>query len=110
MGSTVPIHSGLLGWLRQDLSDVTDLDKPYWIWAGAALGIWVGSETNDERGRISKGNRDRVFGFCHEEQSYIDRITGFYDGVVMAARSLILLDLGHCGLEQVMKVQWKKLN
>ena len=35
---------------------------------------------------------------------------GFMMGVVMAARSLILLDLGHCGLEQIMKVQWKKLN
>jgi hypothetical protein len=80
VGETVPIRGDLIGWLRQDLSDVTGSDKPYWTWAGAAFGIWVGSETNIERGRIPKGNRDRIFGFCHDEQSFIDRITGFYDG------------------------------
>jgi hypothetical protein len=110
VGSTVPIHSGLIGWLRQDLSDVTDLDKPYWIWAGAALGIWVGSETNDERGRISKGNRDRVFGFCHEEQSYIDRITGFYDGGCYGGEEFDLARLRSLWARAGNEVQWKKLN
>jgi hypothetical protein len=81
VGITVPIQDGLIGWLRQDLSDVIiGSDEPHWAWAGAAVGVWVGSETNNELGRIPKGNRDRVFGFCHEEQSFIDRITGFYDG------------------------------
>jgi hypothetical protein len=80
VGSTVPIQSGLIGWLRQDLSDVTDSNEPYWIWAGAALGIWAGNETNTEGRRTSKGKRERIFGFCHEEQSFIDRITGFYNG------------------------------
>ena len=35
---------------------------------------------------------------------------GFMMGVVMAARSLILLDLGHCGLEQVMKFSGRRLD
>ena len=48
VGSTVPIHGGLIGWLRQDMSDVTDSDESYWIWAGGALGIWIGTEKNND--------------------------------------------------------------
>jgi hypothetical protein len=110
VGSTVPIHGGLIGWLRQDLSAVTDSDEAYWIWAGAELGIWVGSETNTERGRISKGNPDRIFGFCHGEQSFIDRITGFYDGGQSGCEASDLARLRLLWARAGNEVQWKRVN
>ncbi|PYJ22510.1 MAG: hypothetical protein DME20_09605 [Verrucomicrobia bacterium] len=103
VGSTVPIHSGLIGWLREDLRDVTDSDEPYWIWAGPALGIWVGSETNSERGRYRKETVIASLVFVMKNIVSSTESRGFMMEVVMAARSLILLDLGCCGLKQVMK-------
>ena len=66
VGATVPIPNDLnapcIGWLREDM----------W-WEPASFGRWTGSESEakNEHGRI---------GFCHTGQSFIDRITGCYDG------------------------------
>lgn len=50
-----------VGWLTERHADG-------FCWGLAPFGLW---ESN---------NRDRIIGFCHEEQGYSDRITGSYDG------------------------------
>ncbi len=75
VGMTVPIHGTSIGWLRGNLP----VDRE-WAWNNAPFGIWKGSETEKAPGRFPLGNPEHVIGFCHEEQSFRDRITGFYDG------------------------------
>jgi hypothetical protein len=55
-----------------------DRVSPGWLreggwWSSAVFGRWKGSENE-------KNNPNCVIGFCHSELSYIDRITGSYDG------------------------------
>lgn len=63
-----PIQDGAadyFGWLRG-----FELDR---YWGRAALGLWKGSESE-------KKNPEGRLGFCHEDGSFRDRITGCYDG------------------------------
>lgn len=60
-----------IGWLRHEQADCTDdlgeeREDYFGWWALAPMGHWI-----DGKGRL---------GFCHEEGSFRDRISGGYDG------------------------------
>ncbi len=48
-------------------------------WARACFGLWSGTESQfNDFSNLS--NPEQKVGFCHEIQSYADRVTGCYDG------------------------------
>lgn len=111
VGMTVPLHGGLTGWLRQDMKDfmkTIESNESPWAWAGAALGVWRGSETKNATGRITLGNPKNTVGFCHEEQSFSDRITGFYDGGCYGGKEFDLQSFRKLWAKAGNEVQWKK--
>jgi hypothetical protein len=64
-----------LGWLGEHVifQRGNGPEQEICSWGHAVLGRWIG-----EVGKTK--NRDRLIGFCHEDGSFIDRITGCYDG------------------------------
>jgi len=110
VGMTVPLQGELIGWLREDVRRF--IEKPAfsnldWTWAGAALGVWRGTETEEAPGKIIIGNPDNILGFCHEEQSFRDRITGFYDGGCFGQGSLDIAQIRSLWAQAGNEVQWK---
>lgn len=59
-----------LGWLGEN-----DYGESRW-WEPAVLGRWRGLERQGD----SASRDQRPFGFCHSLGSFVDRITGAYDG------------------------------
>jgi hypothetical protein len=81
VGITVPIQDRFIGWLREYTdNNGSKLKQENWLWSGAPLGIWRGTETETTSGRISVNNPNNVIGFCHSVGRFVDRISGFYDG------------------------------
>jgi len=106
VGMTVPIHGTSIGWLREN-----PLGDCEWAWGNAPFGIWAGSETERGPGRFPLGNPEHVIGFCHEEQSFRDRITGFYDGGCYGALSVeesLIGKIRKLWAAAGNKVQWRK--
>ncbi len=73
-----------IGWLREGFPAAdTDGGLVYdalgqvvyesWWWEPAVAGIWKGRESEEK-------NPEQIIGFCHKYQSYVDRVTGCYDG------------------------------
>lgn len=56
-----------LGWLREACPQQT------WWWQRAMMGRWIGDESTQK-------NPHGLMGFCTEFGSFVDRITGCYDG------------------------------
>jgi hypothetical protein len=63
-----------IGWLREAYPDANDINNVDFSWSKAPMGRWIGSE------RMGSCQKKDIIGFCHEEGSFTDRITGRYDG------------------------------
>jgi hypothetical protein len=91
-----------LGWLRE-IQKYEEAGQPHvdFAWGNAVLGRWEGSESKEK-------NPDGILGFCHEEQSFRDRITGCYDGGCMGGQGGISsAEVETLWAESKNKVQWQ---
>ena len=67
------LETPTIGWLRQACGEHVEgypAHGAQWSWAAAPLGVWS----------PAKPSHPPRVGFCHEIQSFYDRITGVYDG------------------------------
>ncbi len=89
----------IVGWLRQDMAlygpNGEGMEQG-WDWAEAPFGVWS-STSPDASLRV---------GFCHEIQSFRDRITGKYDGGCWGEQILDIPRLYQLWAEAGNTVQW----
>jgi hypothetical protein len=92
------------GWLRERCEatqdDITQEIRYGWDWGAAVLGRWT------EKLSTEKHTLNQI-GFCHEVQSYRDRITGRYDGGCAGRGDMPDEEADLLWREAGNRVQWK---